>query len=147
MDLRIYCAFKVSPFQGAWHYDFLLFQCIKFLNCQSRVFLLALWRRDIKKLLLILRERPAMIPKNLVIHCVFLVIGLVTLVAVVMLLSIILNDKLKDNQIILVDEEWNDVRIKSGHFFWTLLFKTALGHYPTSPCSTPLWLSNLLDNA
>ena len=88
-----------------------------------------------------------MIPKNLVIHCVFLVIGLVTLVAVVMLLSIILNDKLKDNQIILVDEEWNDVRIKSGHFFWTLLFKTALGHYPTSPCSTPLWLSNLLDNA
>lgn len=83
---------------------------------------------------------------RLVIHCMFLVIRLVTLVAVVMLLSIILNDKLKDNQIILVDEEWNDVGIKSGHFFWTLLFKTALGHYPTSPCSTPLWLSNLLDN-
>ena len=58
----------------------------------------------------------------------FLVIGLVTLVAVVMLLSIILNDKVKGNQIILLDEEWNDVGIKSGHFFWTLLFKTALDH-------------------
>ena len=77
----------------------------------------------------------------------FLVTALVTLVAVVMLLSIILNDKVKDNQIILVNDEWNDVGIKSGHFFWTLLFKTALGYYPTSPCSTPLWLSNLLDNA
>ena len=77
----------------------------------------------------------------------FLVIRLVSLVAVVMLLSIILIDKVKDNQIELVDEEWNDVGIKSGHFFRTLLFKTALGHYPTSPCSTPLWLSNLLDNA
>ena len=76
----------------------------------------------------------------------FLVIELVTLVAVVMLLSIILNDKVKDNQIILLDEEWNDVGIKSGHFLWTLLFKTALGHYPTSPCSTPLWLSNLLED-
>ena len=71
----------------------------------------------------------------------FLVIRLVTLVAVVMLLSIFLNDKVNNN------EEWNDVGIKSGHFFWTLLFKTALGHNPTSPCSTPLWLSNLLDNA
>ena len=53
----------------------------------------------------------------------FLVIGLVTLVAVVMLLSIILNDDVKDNQIILVNEEWNDVGIKSGHFFLDFAFQ------------------------
>ena len=66
MDLPIYCAFMVSPVQGAWHYDLLLFQYIKLLNCYIRVFLLALQRKDNRKLLLILRERPAMIPKNLV---------------------------------------------------------------------------------